>query len=68
MVGENLLGQMGDAYTALKLRLTWPFILWSAAVAIPTWVTYKLLIKPFLSPLRAVSLSLLAYFNEYLTS
>ena len=63
IMGEHFVDQMTGAYTALKLRITWPLVYWSLAVIIPTWLTYTLFIKPFLSPLRAVSISLLFYFK-----
>ena len=55
-MSEHFVDQMTGAYTALKLRITWPVVYWLVAVIIPTWLTYTLFIKPFLSPLRAVSI------------
>ena len=67
IMGEHFVDQMTGAYTALKLRITWPLVYWSLAVIIPTWLTYTLFIKPFLSPLRAVSIMcFLFYFNQML--
>ncbi len=54
-MGEDILAQLGGVYAALRHHVTWPVVLWSLAILVPTWLVYQILIRPFLSPLRSVS-------------